>query len=133
MAAMIAGRHQDLRRPMPSLGRMMVFVDGENLVGRYQAMLDDGRAAGNGVEHRKDVYAWIPATVKAGYIVSGDGDFIPLIKECIRFGKHVHVAALSSGLSPELRYEADQFLLLDNMYTQIGDQGAVAAEQAQDN
>ena len=67
------------------------------------------------------------------YIVSGDGDFIPLIKECIRFGKHVHVAALSSGLSPELRYEADQFLLLDNMYTQIGDQGAVAAEQAQDN
>ncbi len=44
------------------------------------------------------------------YLVSGDGDFIPLIEECIRFGKHVHVAALSSGLSPELRYVADQFI-----------------------
>ena len=28
---------------LPALRRMMVFVDGENLVYRYQAMLDAGR------------------------------------------------------------------------------------------
>lgn len=50
------------------------------------------------------------------YMVSGDGDFIPLIKECIRLGKQVHVAALSSGLNPDLPNVADKFISLDDMY-----------------
>ncbi len=194
---------RDARAPMPNLGRMMVFVDGENLVKRFEAMLEEGRVAGNGVVHKKGVYVWIPATVRVGlhavsratyytyaegneeklraireeikelefrqyyvpnepstgklrktlypivfkkrknarsgkgvdiqmtldilsnvyrnnvdtvYLVSGDGDFKPVIDECIRFGKHVHVAALSSGLNPDLKHWADKFTDLDVMY-----------------
>ncbi len=194
---------RDARKPMPNLGRMMVFVDGENLVKRFEAMLKDGRTIGNGVAHKKGVYVWIPATVRVGlhvvtrasyytyaegedeilrtireeikglefrqysvpnepstnqlvrilhpivfkkrkgaragkgvdiqmtldilsnvyrnnvdtvYLISGDGDFKPVIDECIRFGKHVHVAALSSGLNPDLRHWADTFIDLDAMY-----------------
>ena len=50
------------------------------------------------------------------FLVSGDGDFKPVIDECIRFGKHVHVAALSSGLNPDLKHWADRFTDLDVMY-----------------
>ena len=50
------------------------------------------------------------------YLVSGDGDFKPVIGECIRFGKHVHVAALSSGLNADLKHWADKFIDLDVMY-----------------
>ena len=46
---------RDARKPMPNLGRMMVFVDGENLVKRFEAMLKDGRTIGNGVAHKKGV------------------------------------------------------------------------------
>ena len=48
---------QEIRDPMPPLGRMMVFVDGENLVLRFQDMVADGRAPQNpmyscGILHR---------------------------------------------------------------------------------
>ncbi len=196
---------RDARAPMPNLGRMMVFVDGENLVRRFEAMLKEGRLSGNDVRHRTGVYVWLPATVRVGlhvvsratyytyaegsdeklrelreeikqltfrqynvpnetsivklprnlspvvfkkrkngrsgkgvyiqmtldilsnayrdnldtvYIVSGDGDFKPIIDECKRFGKHVYVAALSSGLNPDLKHWADNFYDLDVMYFQ---------------
>jgi len=203
MAILTPGSNQIMRDPMPNLGRMMVFVDGENLVFRFEAMLKNGRKVGNRVAHRKGVYVWIPRTVRVGlhvvtratyytyatgdeeklrniskeiktlqfrqysvpgqhstsqlintfspkvfkkekgrpsgkgvdiqmtldilsnvyqdnldtvYLVSGDGDFRPVIEECIRFGKHVNVAALSSGLNPDLPIAADQFTDLDVMY-----------------
>jgi len=52
--------------PLPSLGRMMVFIDGENLVLRYQAMLDDGRISRDEVVHEPDVFVWQPASVRPG-------------------------------------------------------------------
>ena len=178
--------HQ-IQEPMPSLGRMMVFIDGENIVARYQSMLDAGRQPVDGVQHQKDVFAWVYRAVWPGlnvvqratlytyvvgdeiaaneaataiqtltfgqyappgqnftgrlintlyprvfkklkcrpgkggdiqmtvdilcnvyqnnldtvYLISGDGDYEPIIHECQRMGKQVVVAALSSGLSPQ--------------------------------
>jgi hypothetical protein len=45
----------------------MVFIDGENLVARYQAMLDAGCTPTPEVRHRPDVYAWSYSAVWAGY------------------------------------------------------------------
>ena len=50
------------------------------------------------------------------YLLSGDGDYIPLINEVMRAGKQVYVAAFSSGLSPKLKTVADKFTLLDDLY-----------------
>lgn len=44
---------------MPQLDRMMIFIDGENLVFRYQAMLKEGYVPANKrVEHELDVFVW---------------------------------------------------------------------------
>lgn len=190
------------RDPVPSLGRMMVFVDGENLVARFQAMTESGRMPLADVKHKRDTYVWSIPTVQPGlnvvsratyytyavgsgnvvdevatelqslrfqqytvcgenftsqlvqtlyprvfskpknrsgkgvdiqmtvdvltnvyqnnldtvYLVSGDGDYAPLIQEAQRMGKHVVVAALTSGLNPRLRLIADSFFNLDNAY-----------------
>jgi uncharacterized protein (TIGR00288 family) len=190
------------RNPVPPLGRMMVFVDGENLVARFQSMIDDGLKPLVEVKHRRNTYVWSYPTVQPGlnvvsrctyytyavgsadiidevatelqalrfqqyilpgenfnaqlvqtlyprvftkpknrsgkgvdiqmtvdvltniyqnnldtvYLVSGDGDYAPLIHEAQRMGKHVVIAALSSGLSPKLKLIADSFVLLDNAY-----------------
>ena len=191
---------------LPSLGRMMVFVDGENLVQRFQAMVSEGRELREDakIAHEKDIYVWAPhLSVKPGlnlviranyytyafgdneriqqikdeikalqsgqysdpriqwvggaplnslypvvfkkergkkakgvdiqltvdilsnvykdnvdsiYLISGDGDYKPVIEEAIRHGKHVYVAALSSGLNQELKYIADKFIDLDPYY-----------------
>ena len=46
-------------------------------------------------------------------IVTGDGDFLPVIEEVKRMGKQVGVAALSSGLSPRIHMAGDFFIDLD--------------------
>lgn len=188
---------------LPTLGRMMVFVDGENIVQRFKAMLSNGGKPFEDVVYEQDIYVWRRNTVHPGlnqiiratyytyafgderrvndvkeqikklkfdqytepeawratgkllsnlyprvfrklknkkakgvdiqmtvdiltnvymnnldsvYLVSGDGDYKPILKEAIRHGKHVHVAAFSSGLNKELKYIADQFVDLDKIY-----------------
>jgi uncharacterized LabA/DUF88 family protein len=184
--------------PYPHFRRVMVFVDGENLVCRYQDMLVEGANAHPSVQHLRNVFAWSTDTVKiAGlyeverasyytycmgdeaavesassqlknlrftphlgsqlpsnlfprvfwkpktttgkgvdiqmtvdvlahayrdnydilYLVSGDGDYKPLIEEVARLGKQVYVAALSSGLNAALPKVADVFVDLDPYYT----------------
>lgn len=184
------------------MARIMAFIDGENLVLRYQAMLDEGKKPiGSGdkidVVHQPNVYVWHPLTLKlnseqviratyytyatgnakiinkyedsskklvfrthysvqrprtlqpkvfwkpkrsakakgvdiqmtvdmltnayrdnmdVAYLVSGDGDFIPLIEEVMRMGKQVYVAAFTNGLNPKLKTVADEFMALDPIY-----------------
>ena len=189
--------------PLPSLGRMMVFVDGENLVARYQEMKKEGWTPKESVVHDPNVFVWGPGTIQPGlniiiratyytyavgsaevileksekikalrfnqrpssqsfhvmnelvntmypkvfqkiknkqakgvdiqmtvdilanvyqnnldtvYLISGDGDFQPVIEEAIRYGKQVYVAALSSGLNEKLKHIADRFIDIDNRY-----------------
>jgi uncharacterized LabA/DUF88 family protein len=46
-------------------------------------------------------------------LLSGDGDYLPLITEVQRAGKQCYVSAFSDGLNPGLRNVADSFYCLD--------------------
>jgi len=178
--------------------RVIAFVDGENLVFRYQEMLAAGRKPRTEVIHEPDCFVWsntvmewtqmdlirvlyytsvtgddarvarvrqlisstgfrcqtgervggaqiIPRihkklansrkskvvdvdiaidVVRAAltmpvdgiWILSGDGDYAPLVKEIVRTNKQVYVAAFSSGLSDELRTGAEAFVDLDGCF-----------------
>jgi uncharacterized LabA/DUF88 family protein len=48
------------------------------------------------------------------YLISGDGDYIPLIETVMRKGKRVHVMALSDGLHDQLQHCADSFKCIDD-------------------
>jgi uncharacterized LabA/DUF88 family protein len=197
-------RHADPRQvPLPQLRRLMIFIDGENMVCRYQEMIKHGRKPRDrAVLHKVDTYIWSPDTwvprfhivVRATYytyvkgdnlkveavseelrqmkfdqfsvagqpsmvfspdrlypsvfkkskgakakgvdikmtvdilthayqdnldsilLISGDGDYKPVIEECIRRGKQVYIAAFSSGLSEGLKLIADEFVCLDDIY-----------------
>lgn len=41
--------------------QMMIFIDGENLVFRFQEMLDQGRIPLETVKHLKDIFVWEPS------------------------------------------------------------------------
>jgi len=50
------------------------------------------------------------------HIMSGDGDYLPLVKEVVHLGKQVRLSAFSSGLHSELRSNVDRFTSLDTFY-----------------
>lgn len=54
--------------------------------------------------------------IDALFLLSGDGDYLPLIEEVARMGKQVWLAAFSKGLNKQLRYAADEFLNLDDLF-----------------
>lgn len=175
----------------------MAFIDGENIVFRYEEMLAKNCTPRDDILYIKDVYMWHPRIIKANgleiirvkyytsavgdedylysisyglkkikytfndsrgrfrtgfllpgvfkkekqtvktkgvdinltvdmlthtfknsldsvYLVTGDGDYLPLIKEVMRNGKKVYLAALSSGLNPSLKTSVDMFFDLDS-------------------
>ena len=47
------------------------------------------------------------------FLLSGDGDYLPLIEEVMRQGKKVVVGAFSNGLNPSLVHNADDFVDID--------------------
>ena len=49
-------------------------------------------------------------------LMSGDGDYLPLLREVMRRGKHVCVAAFSSGLNPEIGRTVDGLQILDDSF-----------------
>jgi len=54
--------------------------------------------------------------VEAIYILTGDGDYLPLVKEAMRTGTRVFVGAFSSGLNRELTVVPDEFYSLDHSF-----------------
>lgn len=66
------------------------------------------------------------------WIVSGDGDFLPLIQEAMHSGKQVQIAALSSGLNPQLEFASDDFLLLDDFFFEKDEGEAGPAQEEPD-
>jgi uncharacterized LabA/DUF88 family protein len=189
-----------LFQAIPPFRRMMVFIDGENLVFRFQEMCEKWQANESfmpNVSHRKDVYVWVthmlpcvgmhevirctlytyiqgseedmrkveeeilnlsfrghnnsllpnkitPSVFKkargqkakgvdigicvdalshaarnhydTAVILSGDRDYLKLIREIQSYGKQCYVGAFSSGLSYELKNAADHFFLLDEPF-----------------
>lgn len=49
-------------------------------------------------------------------LCSGDGDYLPLINEIMHQGTIVHVAAFSKGCHPSMKYAADDFTNLDEVF-----------------
>lgn len=189
---------------MPSISRMMIFIDGENFVIRYQDILKQGYVPRETVNYVSDTFVWerrvvdvaigaevfidvtrvtyytyavgdedyifnlsnqikgfsyqyalnrfgnrigfvfprifkksqraakrkgvdINITVDAlthtfrnsvdiVYLVTGDGDYLPLIEEIMRNGKKVYLSALSSGLNKILPQSVDKFFNLDDIF-----------------
>ncbi|WP_428383833.1 NYN domain-containing protein [Nevskia ramosa] len=185
-----------------TIPRSIAFVDGENLVMRYQAMVNSGRTPRDDVIHELDCFVWHPGATKwsmfdfirinyytsttgdmpkidalkhvicateyaysythvsgvpdgEAYLVphvfhkpskntkarnvdlqisidvlraahlnapemllilSGDGDYIPLIQEAARHGKEIWLGAFSSGLNPRLKHHVDVFFELDDIF-----------------
>jgi len=175
--------------------RIMVFVDGENLVFRFQEMLRQGYVPREGLFHEPDVAVWDPSftylahfheilrvtyytyvvgdearlnsvreilrgltfmkhmasllpthltpcvfkkdaksrsnkgvdiklcvdvlghvyrgNTDAILLMSGDGDYEPLIEEVSRAGVQVFLSAFSKGLNPRLRHMVDELYELD--------------------
>ena len=54
--------------------------------------------------------------VQAILLVTGDGDYLPLIEEVMRTGTQVWLGAVSSGLNPGLARSVDRFLDLDKLF-----------------
>ena len=50
------------------------------------------------------------------YLLSGDGDYLPLIEEVTRMGKQVWLGAFSKGFNSNLKYAADDFFDLDPIF-----------------
>jgi uncharacterized LabA/DUF88 family protein len=79
---MVTSVHTAIVGIQPPIPRLMAFIDGENLVARYQAMLNNGRTARPDVVHKRDVYVWSPVMrldghyhiVRAYYYASHVGD-----------------------------------------------------------
>lgn len=55
------------------------------------------------------------------FLLSGDGDYIPLIEEAARYGKEIWLGAFSSGLHPKLRHHVDNFISLDELFFEATD------------
>ena len=49
-------------------------------------------------------------------LLSGDGDYLPLLEEVGRHGKQVWLGAFSKDLNPNLRFAADEFINLDSIF-----------------
>ncbi|MCG8038560.1 MAG: NYN domain-containing protein [Candidatus Thiodiazotropha taylori] len=47
-------------------------------------------------------------------IMSGDGDYIPVLREIMGRGKMVQAIALSNGLNPEIKYNVDDLIIIDD-------------------
>src|SRR5689334_9004915 len=82
-----------------SKGKMITFVDGENIVIRFQDMLNKGYKKNNEISHEKDVFVWKSDFtrfqhgfnhVRLLYYTSavGDDDRISTLTE--RLGDHVY-------------------------------------------
>jgi uncharacterized protein (TIGR00288 family) len=50
------------------------------------------------------------------FLLSGDGDYLPLIEEASRSGKQVWLAAFSDGLHSGMALAADEFIDLDKVF-----------------
>lgn len=77
----------------------------------------DGRSKGVDIRMTVDIMTHCHNdNLDTAYIVTGDGDFVPVIEDLLRHGKQVHLAALSSGLSSELPLMVDSFIDLDAVF-----------------
>jgi uncharacterized LabA/DUF88 family protein len=54
--------------------------------------------------------------IDAIFLLTGDGDYLSLVREVTRSSKQVHLGAFSSGLASELARTVEQFIDLDPLF-----------------
>lgn len=184
-----------------SIPKTYIFVDGENLVMRYQAMIQEGCKPRKNIVHVPDVFVWHPgvttwslmdlqrctyytsatgdaprlkdlrsqiastryeydyahgdvpmasgqlvprifhkdsksrktrnvdinividmmraahqSSVEQLVLLSGDGDYLPLVEECMRMGKPTWMCSFSSGLHEAIPTSVDLYETLDDVF-----------------
>jgi uncharacterized LabA/DUF88 family protein len=52
------------------------------------------------------------------YVLSGDGDYLPLFREVTRSNKQLYTGAFSSGLADGIRHVGEAFVDLDSLFFQ---------------
>lgn len=55
-------------------------------------------------------------------LMSGDGDYVPLLREVMARGKMVQAMAFSSGLSKQIKYNVDDFEIIDDEIFQVDEE-----------
>ena len=65
----MAGHNDYFREPLPFLGRMMVFIDSENLVVRYEAMIEKGADPLTLIDYEPKTFVWRADSIKPQDIV----------------------------------------------------------------
>lgn len=85
----------------PNIPRTFAFIDGENLVFRYQALLANGRTPRPQVRHERDVYVWCPDHL----FLQGHFDMIRAYYFASAVGDAVHIGRLETALD-ELRFSS---------------------------
>jgi uncharacterized LabA/DUF88 family protein len=63
-----------------------------------------------------DVMRALAMPVDGILLLSGDGDYLPLIREATRSSKQIYLGAFSSGLAPSLKNSVDIFVDLDDFF-----------------
>lgn len=58
-------------------------------------------------------------SVDTVYLITGDGDYKPLIEQIVRAGKQVYLAALSDGFNETLKEVVDRFIDLDPIFFKL--------------
>jgi uncharacterized LabA/DUF88 family protein len=56
--------------------------------------------------------------IDIAFILSGDGDYLPVIRECMRTGVKVWIGAFSQGTDARLLTVSDKFIELDGAFFQ---------------
>lgn len=58
-------------------------------------------------------------------LISGDGDYIPLLREIMARGKMVQAMSLSNGVNKEIKFNVDDLLIIDDyLFEPINDKKA---------
>jgi uncharacterized LabA/DUF88 family protein len=68
-------------------------------------------------------------------LITGDGDFVPVVEEVKRMGKAVYLAFFehdAAGLSKELRLSSDKFFLLTHVFKEVWKNGNVPGAAKED-
>lgn len=105
----------------------------------WMVMSKTGKVAGDGYKCNVDVEMTIDIMRHAYQVrpdililCSGDGDFVPIVRELRLMGIRVEAAAFQGSAARELRREASGFVLLDQWLREVGRDELVSDEDDTD-
>lgn len=122
----VVGDHDRVRATGDQIGRLLYRCEDGQRVGKasivphvFKKESRERRSRLVDIQLTLDaVHAAKENRIDAVMILSGDGDFLPVVREIRRTGCQAFVGAFSSGLHGQLPTDADVFLDLDRIFFQ---------------